>query len=38
VWRESNQMIFTFIPHYLLNLLPFFWTGYSLLPYLFKLL
>ncbi len=35
VWRESNQMIFTFIPHYLLNLLPFFWTGYSLVPYLF---
>lgn len=36
-WRDSNQMLFTFIPHYLLNLLPFFWTGYSLLPFLVQL-
>jgi hypothetical protein len=34
VWRKSNQMIFTFIPHFLLNLVPIFWTGYSILPYL----
>ena len=36
VWRESNQMVFTFIPHYILNLMPFFWTGYSLIPFLFR--
>lgn len=35
VWRKSNQMIFTFIPHFLLNLLPLFWTNYSIIPYLF---
>jgi hypothetical protein len=37
VWRESNQMVFTFIPHFLLNLIPLFWTGYSILPYLWNL-
>jgi uncharacterized membrane protein len=36
VWRESNQMVFTFIPHFLLNLIPLFWTGYSILPYLWN--
>ena len=36
VWRKTNQMIFTFIPHFLLNLIPIFWTGYSILPYLFQ--
>jgi hypothetical protein len=34
VWRKSGRMIFTFIPHLLLNLLPLAWTGYSILPYL----
>ncbi|GAB4533824.1 MAG: hypothetical protein Fur0018_23420 [Anaerolineales bacterium] len=34
VWRQSKQMIFTFIPHLLLNLGPLFWTGYTILPYL----
>ncbi|MHA1147961.1 MAG: hypothetical protein ACTSR8_06915 [Promethearchaeota archaeon] len=34
VWRQSNQMIFTFIPHFFLNLIPLFWTGYSIIPYL----
>ena len=37
VWRQSRQMVFTFIPHLLLNLLPLFWTNYSILPYLFQL-
>lgn len=32
VWRKSNHMIFTFIPHFLLNLIPIFWTGYSIIP------
>jgi hypothetical protein len=36
VWRKTNQMIFTFIPHFLLNLIPIFWTGYSILPFLFR--
>ncbi|MHA1585348.1 MAG: hypothetical protein ACTSVU_02605 [Promethearchaeota archaeon] len=36
VWRKSNQMIFTFIPHFLLNLIPLFWTSYSILPYLWN--
>lgn len=36
VWRKSNQMIFTFIPHLLLNLVPLFWTRYSILPFLIK--
>lgn len=36
VWRSSGQMIFTFIPHLILNLGPLFWTGYSILPYLWK--
>ncbi len=36
VWRQSRQMIFTFIPHLLLNLGPLFWTGYSILPYLLR--
>lgn len=34
VWRQSKQMVFTFIPHLLLNLGPLFWTGYSILPHL----
>lgn len=34
VWRKSNHMIFTFIPHFLLNLIPIFWTGYSIFPFL----
>lgn len=34
VWRKTNHMIFTFIPHFLLNLIPIFWTGYSILPFL----
>jgi hypothetical protein len=34
VWRKSGRMVFTFIPHFLLNLAPLFWTGYSILPYL----
>jgi uncharacterized membrane protein len=33
-WRESNNMIYTFIPHFFLNLVPLFWTGYSIIPYL----
>jgi hypothetical protein len=33
-WRESNNMVYTFIPHFLLNLVPIFWTGYSILPFL----
>ncbi len=36
VWRQSRQMVFTFIPHLLLNLIPIFWTHYSILPYLFR--
>ncbi len=36
VWRQSKQMFFTFIPHLLLNLIPIFWTHYSILPYLFR--
>lgn len=36
VWRQSRQMVFTFIPHLALNLVPLFWTGYSMLPYLLK--
>ena len=36
VWRKTKHMIFTFIPHLLLNLFPLFWTGYSMLPYLLK--
>lgn len=34
VWRESNHMGYTFIPHLLLNLVPLFWTGYNIFPYL----
>ena len=34
VWRKSNQMVYTFIPHFMLNLIPLFWTGYSIIPYL----
>ena len=34
VWRKSNQMVYTFIPHFILNLIPLFWTGYSIIPYL----
>jgi uncharacterized membrane protein len=36
VWRKSRQMIFTFIPHLLLNLIPIIWTHYSIIPYLFR--
>ncbi|ASJ07327.1 hypothetical protein [Thermococcus pacificus] len=36
VWRRSGQMVFTFLPHFLLNLGPLLWTGYSILPYLWK--
>lgn len=36
VWRKSSQMLYTFIPHFMLNLFPLFWTGYSILPYLLK--
>ena len=36
VWRKGNQMILTFIPHFMLNLIPLFWTGYSMLPYLWN--
>jgi hypothetical protein len=34
VWRKGNQMVYTFIPHFILNLIPLFWTGYSIIPYL----
>ena len=34
VWRKGNQMIYTFIPHFLLNFIPLLWTGYSIIPYL----
>lgn len=34
VWRTTNQMIYTFIPHFMLNLFPLFWTFYSIVPYL----
>ena len=27
-------MVYTFIPHFILNLLPLLWTGYSIVPYL----
>lgn len=36
VWRKSNHMILTFFPHFLLNLIPIFWTGYSILPSLIR--
>jgi hypothetical protein len=36
VWRKSRQMIFTFIPHLLLNLIPIIWTHYSIVPFLFR--
>lgn len=36
VWRRSGQMVFTFIPHLLLNIGPLLWTGYSILPYLWR--
>ena len=36
VWRKSHQMLFTFIPHLLLNLVPIIWTHYSILPFLFR--
>ena len=36
VWRKSNHMILTFIPHFLLNLIPIFWTNYAILPYLIR--
>lgn len=36
VWRQSRQMVFTFIPHLMLNLAPIFWTNYTILPYLFR--
>lgn len=36
VWRQSRQMVFTFFPHLILNLVPIFWTNYSIIPYLFR--
>ena len=36
VWRKSNHMILTFIPHFLLNLIPIFWTNYTILPHLIR--
>lgn len=36
LWRKSSRMIYTFIPHFLLTLVPLFWTGYSILPYLIR--
>lgn len=36
VWRQSRQMVFTFIPHLLLNLVPIIWTNYTIIPYLFR--
>ncbi len=36
VWRKSNHMILTFIPHFMLNLIPLIWTYYSILPYLIR--
>ena len=36
VWRKSRQMVFTFIPHLLLNLVPIIWTNYTIIPYLFR--
>jgi len=36
VWRKSSQMLYTFIPHFMLNVFPLIWTGYSMLPYLFS--
>lgn len=36
VWRKSGNMLYTFLPHFLLNLVPLFWTGYSIIPYLWK--
>lgn len=35
VRRRSGRMAYTSIPHFLLNLAPLFWTGYSILPFLF---
>jgi hypothetical protein len=34
VWKKSKNMLFTFIPHLLLNALPIIFTSYSILPYL----
>jgi len=34
VWKKSKNMLFTFIPHLLLNAIPIIWTGYSIIPYL----
>jgi len=34
VWRQSKNMLYTFIPHFILNFVPLLWTGYSILPYL----
>jgi len=36
VWRKSNHMLLTFIPHFLLNLIPIFWTNYAILPFLIR--
>lgn len=36
VWRKSHHMLLTFIPHFLLNLIPLFWTQYSILPFLMR--
>ncbi|TFF97678.1 MAG: hypothetical protein EU547_03640 [Promethearchaeota archaeon] len=35
VWRQSNQMVLTFIPHFILNFIPIFFTGYSIIIFLF---
>lgn len=34
VWKKSKNMLFTFIPHLLLNAIPIIWTLYSIIPYL----
>jgi hypothetical protein len=34
VWKKSKNMLFTFIPHLLLNAIPIIWTTYSIIPYL----
>ncbi len=36
VWRKSKNMLFTFIPHFLLNFTPILWTGYSIFEFFIK--
>jgi len=36
VWRKSNHMLLTFIPHFLLNLIPIFWTNYAITIFLIR--